>query len=296
MTDIEGVVPILATPFTDDGAVDEDGLRAVARSHADGGCTAVTLFGLASEFYKLTDRERDRIAELVVDELDGDLPVVYSVTDHATPVAVERARTADRIGADAVMVLPPFFIDPPTDQVLDHVEAVADAVSVPVVVQYAPMFTGTTIPPARLAGLADRVANLEYYKVEASPAGPYITDLLEQSDVDVLVGNAGWQMLDAYDRGAVGVMPGSPLAPAYVEIQDRYDRGNREEAAELHAELLPLLNHITQSLEMALHYGKQILDRRGLIGSTATRAPAYDPDRGDDRRFETLYPAVENHL
>jgi 4-hydroxy-tetrahydrodipicolinate synthase len=297
MTDVEGVVPVLTTPFTGDGAVDEAGLRRVARGHAEAGCGAVALFGLASEFYKLTDAERDRVAAVAIDALAGTgTPAVYSVTDHATAVAVERAREAERAGADAVMVLPPFFLDPPAEQVLAHVERVAGAVSVPVVVQYAPEFTGTSLSPATLADLAARVDNLDYYKIEARPAGPYISDLRERTDADVLVGYAGWQMLDAYDRGAVGVMPGSPLVPLYVEIQERYDRGDRADAAALHAELLPLLNHITQSAEMAFHYGKRILHRRGLIDSAASRAPAYDPDEADDERFERLYAGVEAYL
>lgn len=297
MTDIEGVVPILTTPFTESGAVDEDGLRSVTRAHAEEGCDAVALFGLASEFYKLTDEERDRIAGAAVDAAGDALPVVYSVTDHATPVAVERARHAEAVGADALMVLPPFFLDPPATQVLEHVERVAGAVSVPVVLQYAPGFTGTTLGAGTLADLADRVGNLDYLKIEARPAGPYIGDVLDRTDaVDALVGNAGWQMLDAYDRGAVGVMPGSPLAPVYVEIQRRYDGGDSEGAAELHAALLPLLNHITQSAEMAFYYGKRILHRRGLIDAPASRMPAYEPDAGDDERFDRLYATVAEWL
>lgn len=296
MVAIEGVVPILTTPFTDTGAVDADGLRGVARAHVETGCTAITLFGLASEFYKLTDDERDRIAETVIGEVGGDLPVIYSVTDHATRVAVERARQADRLGADAIMVLPPFFLAPPVDQICAHVERIADVVSGPVILQYAPQFTGTILTVDTLAELADRVPNLEYYKIEASPTGPYISDLQGRSSADTLVGNAGWQMLDAYDRGAVGVMPGSPFAPVYVEIQNRYDRRDRPAAAELHAELLPLLNHVTQSAEMAFYYGKRVLYRRDLIETPATRAPAYDPDPADDERFETLYETIEPWL
>jgi dihydrodipicolinate synthase/N-acetylneuraminate lyase len=297
MTDLSGVVPVLTTPFDEDGAVDEESLGRVARSHAEEGCDAVALFGLASEFYKLTDEECDRIARAAIDALDGTgTPVVHSITDHATRVAVRRAERAAERGADALMVLPPFFLDPPAEQVCAHVERVAGAVDLPVVVQYAPTFTGTTLSPATLADLADRVGNLAYYKVEARPAGPYITELLARADVDALVGNAGWQMLDAYERGAVGVMPGSPIAPVYVEIQARHERGDSEGAAELHADLLPLLNHITQSAEMAFQYGKRILHRRGLIDSPAARGPAYEPDGADDERFERLYKTVAQWL
>lgn len=122
------------------------------------------------------------------------------------------------------MVLPPFFLDPSLDNVYSHVERIADAVDLPVVVQYAPGPTDATIHPEPFADLATDVDNVDYYKIEASPPGPYISRLLDLTDgsVDVLVGNARVQMLEAFVRGAVAVMPGRPLSDVYVEISDQY--------------------------------------------------------------------------
>lgn len=299
MTDIQGACPILTTPFDDDRRVDESSLRNIVQTHVEGECSALVLFGLASEFYKLTDAERDRIATATIDECaDTDTAVIYSVTDHATNVAVDRAITAEEAGADVLMILPPHFLDPSAADVVSHVERVSQAVSIPVMVQYAPGPTGLTLLPETLAALSDRISNIQYYKIESRPPGPYSEQLFEAAteEVDVFVGNAGYQMIDALDRGAVGVMPGSPLIDVYIDIYDRYVNGNRDEALAIHDELMPILNHITQTPEMAFHYGKQILYRRGLIASPMTRTPSYTPDEQDDRLFERHYAAIEPYL
>jgi len=294
MVEIEGVVPALSTPFTAAGAVDTESLRRIAREHAQNDAGGVMLFGLASEFYKLTDDERDRIAEVAIDELDGTgTPVIYSITDHSTSVAVERAQKAERYGADIVMILPPAFLDPPKYQVKRHIERISDSVSVPVAIQYAPQFTRTALSTMDLIDLADRIRNLNYLKIESEPIGPYLSEVQKRTSADVLVGNAGWQMLEAYDRGAIGVIPGSPISHIYIDIDDFYRKNEPKKAASLHGDLLPLLNYITQSAEMAFYYGKRILHRRGLIDEPTTRAPTYNPDEQDDERFETLFAEID---
>jgi 4-hydroxy-tetrahydrodipicolinate synthase len=299
MGELRGTSPILTTPFTEEGAVDYDGLTNIVRKHVDEGCRSLTLFGLASEFYKLTDDERGEILAVVMETCaDESIETVVSATHHATAVARERAARAEAAGADYLMVLPPFFLDPSLSDVYAHVERVADAVDIPVVVQYAPGPTGTTVHPELFGDLASAVENVDYYKVEATPPGPYVSRLLELTggSVDVLVGNAGLQMLEAFDRGAVGVMPGSPLSDVYVEICDRYRDGRESDAESLFAELLPMLNHITQSPEMAFAYGKEILARRGIIDSAATRAPAFVPDEHHDQMFDARYEALSEHF
>lgn len=299
MSDLRGVSPIVTTPFSEDGDVDMDSLAAVIGKHLDEGCPSVTLFGLASEFYKLTDAERRRILDVAIDACEATaVETVVSVSSHATRVAEARARRAEAAGADYLMVLPPFFLDPPPSAVTAHLERVAAAVEVPVIVQYAPGPTGTVIRPERFASLAAAVDNVDYFKIEATPPGTYISELLDScpASTGVFVGNAGLGMLEAFDRGAVGVMPGSPLSDLYVDVVDAYDRGDDEAAAAAFTRLLPMLNHITQSPEMAFYYGKQILDRRDVIATAATREPAFSPDEHHDRRFEAHYGDLVEHF
>lgn len=299
MTDLRGVSAIVTTPFNQDGTVDLDGVETIIRKHIREGCSSVTLFGLASEFYKLTDEERREIRDRSIQACAGEpIQTVVSVTHHATPVATEHARQAELAGADYLMILPPFFLKPSSVDVYSHVQRVAAAVDLPVVVQYAPGPTNMKIQPELFADLAGSVDTVDYFKIEATPPGTYISSLLEMTDgsVDVFVGNAGLGMLEAFDRGAVGVMPGSPLSDIYVEIVDTYDRGDKAEATKVYNRLLPMLNHITQSAEMAFYYGKHILERRGVINSPETRDPSFTPDEYHDARFEACYNDLADHF
>lgn len=110
MVEIKGICPIIATPFLNDGEVDYESLENLVKVLVEGGCGAVTLFGIAGEYYKLTDAERVKMAEVTVKtakKYGG--KTIISVTDHATENAVKSAKLFEKIGADCLMLLPPFF-------------------------------------------------------------------------------------------------------------------------------------------------------------------------------------------
>jgi len=255
-TDLGGVIPIVYSTFTDNGEIDYESLRRQVRTLLDDGCHGLALFGLASEHYKLTDGEREAMTDIVVDLCEeARTPSVVSVTHHATEVAIERARAAERAGANYLMLLPPFILGPSEDQVYEHAKRVANAVSTPVVFQYAPDHTG--------------------------------------GECSILIGQAGHQLIEAYDRGAAGVLPGAGYYDVYLEIERRYRNDDRAGAVELHNDLLALLNHTTQNLEMAIAYGKRALRRRGIIDSAYCRSPSFEPDQLHDDLFDEHYAALE---
>lgn len=292
MTILRGVWPIAATPFTPDGEIDYESLTTQIHGLAAGGCHGVILFGYAGEFYKLTDEERGEILRVATNAGDdADIPVFASITAQSTKVATDRARAAQHAGVDGLMLLPPFVANPGEADVREHVESVGRAVSVPVLVQYAPDNTGVPIRPETFADVAAAVPNVSHFKIECNPPGGYITDLLERTDgdVEVLVGSAGQWMVDAFDRGAVGVIPGGGLHELYLQIYEHLSSDETDLATDLHSELAPLLNHIGQSMEMFIHYEKRMLADRGLIEHPHCRAPSFSPDRYYDRAFERLY-------
>jgi 4-hydroxy-tetrahydrodipicolinate synthase len=124
--ELRGVCPIVDTPFTSAGEVDYAGLKSLAETLVDDGCHALALFGFASEFYKLTEAEREKMTEIVVEACnEGGVPSVVSVTAQATDVAVQEAKQIEEKGADALMLLPPYIRNPPTDAIAEHAERVA---------------------------------------------------------------------------------------------------------------------------------------------------------------------------
>ena len=111
--EIKGIVPIIAAPFTDSGAVDYESLRSELKYMKDVGCDGATLFGIAGEYYKLTDAECEKLIGVTVEECRRlGLHSVISCTPHSTIAAIERAKLIESSGADCMMLLPPFFLKP----------------------------------------------------------------------------------------------------------------------------------------------------------------------------------------
>lgn len=299
MSDIKGICPIIAPPFTKTGEVDYESMRNLLRTLIKGGCHGLTLFGIGGEYYKLNDRERKQMIELVVEECKkGGIPSIVSITQHATEVAVKEAQYAEEAGADCLMLLPPFFLRPTAADLYAHMKLVGEAVKIPVIIQYVPQHTGVAIEPAIFAKLSNEVDNITYYKIECRPAGAYITRLLEitRNRVKIFAGSAGLQLPEALDRGAIGAMPGCSMYEIYLKIYDHYFQGNREEAIRIHNALVPMLNHILQKTEMIIYYEKKILKRRGIIESDYCRMPTFTPDKYYDRLFEEYYEQISPYL
>lgn len=280
-TRIEGVCPVVETPFTNDGRIDVESLRHLVRSLADAGVRSVMYPGFASEFYKLTDLERDELTGALLDEAHRHgIVVVVSVPDHATVVAVERARRAVEQGADMINILPPHTQSPSRTAVRAHIGAILDTTgSTPAILQYAPAQTGTALDAAVIAELAATHPNLVQVKVESVPPGQLISALREAAPgLSCLVGYAGVQLIDALRRGAVGVQPGSSFPEIYLAICDAWENGDRQRAAALHARLLPYISYWMQSVELIIAAEKEISAQRGLLRSATCRAPSRELD------------------
>lgn len=293
MSDINlaGILPVLAAPFDDQGNVHYGDLERLVDFQMQAGADGITLFGFATEFYKLSEDEKRRMLEVVVRRVQGKVPVIASVTEQSTDIAVRKAREMEECGADALMVLPPFLVPSGKDGFIHHVMVVASAVDIPVMVQYSPVETGVAIEAKVLAEMMQKKDNLKYLKVECKPPTPMISALLAErkSSFETVVGYAGLQMIDALERGATGVMPGSSLTDIYCRIYQQHKMGNLKAAIQLHNQLVPVLNYIFQSIEMIVKWEKVILKRRGVISSAYCRRPEFQPDRAAFELFERYY-------
>lgn len=288
-SELTGVCPIIDTPFTESGAVDYESLETLVNTLATNGCHALALFGYASEFYKLDEEERERMAEIIVECCaEYDVPSVISVTAQSTDVALDQARLYEKIGADALMILPPHVRSPPVKKVREHIKTVGQAVDLPMMVQYAPGSTNMTISVETLAEIYNTVENIEYFKIECTPPGPYIDALHSQTDggAKVFVGRAGYEMIEAFDRDCLGVMPASAMYDIYLQIYDHYQSGRRNAAIDLHTDLLGVLNQLTK---VGIQFEKRILAKRGLIDSEYCRNPEVEPDDTSKELMDEYY-------
>ena len=290
---IKGICPIVAAPFAADESVDYDSLRNLVATLAKGGCHALMLFGIAGEYYKLDETEQREMMRVTIEEAHKyNTPVIVSNTRHSTANAIEFAKEIEASGADCMMFLPPFFLKPGADLIYAHALAVAKSVAgMPVMMQYAPEQTGVAIAPGVFAKLTEEAPNVIYYKIECKPAGKYISNLvgLLGDRIRVFAGNAGYQMLETFDRGAVGAMPGCSMFDLYLDIYDKYFSGDRKGAIEAHNFILPILNHIRQNVEEIIYFEKKILKKRGIIATDVCRRPTFSVDDEFERLFEEYY-------
>lgn len=287
---LEGVYPILATPFTEAGEVDEQSLRELVRFQLQAKVNGIALFGNASEMYTLLEREREMIADIVNDEVKGKVPLVFGSGHTGLEGAVMLSKWAQKAGADALMVLPPYMVKPDGKRMYEYFAAIAKAVDIPIMLQDAPIASGVNIPVAAMAKLAKDFENISYVKVEAPPTTVKITEVIEQSEgrLTVFGGLNGMYYYEELCRGAVGTMPACEFPDVCVQIYQLFVSGEKEAARELFYQYLPFIRIGTiAGFAMSVH--KEVLKAGGVIQSAYVRNPnAPIDDILRNEVFETL--------
>lgn len=273
-----GLVPILATPFDQAGEVDERSLRRLVRFELACGVDGLGLFGIASEGFALTERERDRILAVVREEVGGSVPLVAGAGGTGVRPALEQARRAAEGGADVLMVLPPHLVTPSPHALVDYYGTLGASAGAPIMVQDAPALTGVAMGPAVLARLAalDGVASV---KVEAQPSALRVADAVAAvpTDFRVFGGQNAMFCLEELDRGAVGTMPACEFPDILRTVLDARAAGDRVTARRRYHALVPLLRYGLQTgIAWAVH--KEVLHRGGLIDHPTVRPPALPLD------------------
>src|SRR5262245_34219777 len=149
-----GVLPALITPFTDDGStIDTDALAANVERLIGAGVGGLVPGGSTGEFTTLTHAERRLLIEVTVEAAAGRVPVVAGTGALSTRETVELSVHAERAGAAAVMIIPPFYDAPSWRELLAHYTAVADAISVPIMYYNMPGVSGVTLSAEQLRRL-----------------------------------------------------------------------------------------------------------------------------------------------
>jgi len=197
--------------------------------------------GTQGEFYALSDRERQRVFEIVVEQTAGRVPVYAGSGAPTTAQTIHLSQFAEQAGADAVTVLTPYFIKPSQPELLAHYTTIAEAVSLPVMLYANPGYTGTTLAAETVQTLAS-IDNI--VGIKDSGGDPAVTrHFIEQAPADfsVLVGNDGliFDMLKAGGKGAIAAT--ANVVPRLLSgIYEDMQRGETGAAQEKQALLMEL--------------------------------------------------------
>lgn len=259
-----GMMPIMPTAITEDGAVDEASQRRVVQYCLECGAVAIGHFGYASEFHKISDPQRSRLTEIIVDEVAGSVPVFLGVASPATHISVAYAREAEALGADILMATLPFVDVPNAREAMDYYRALSDASSLPIIVQDAPHCAGVFTADF-LMRLIDEVDHVLYVKAEGADFMTKTAALLARAGerAGVIGGAAGKHLIHMLRLGVTSFMTGTEAVDLHGAVVHAYLEGREEEAAKLYYEkVLPyLLLYMDYSAELL----KEMLRRRGVI-------------------------------
>jgi 4-hydroxy-tetrahydrodipicolinate synthase len=274
MAHFAGIFPIVNTTFHEDGSLDLDSQVRLVRFLLECGAHGLGLFGTASEGYALSTDERVQLMQLIVREVHGRVPVVVSTGHTGTDVAVSLSRQAEADGADAVMVLPPYFLKPDADGIFEYFQAINEAIGIPIMVQDAPLMTQVAMGPSLLARMARELEHVRYAKIEAPPTAPKMTEIKRAGDADLRLfgGLNGHFLLEELGRGAAGTMPGSDLTAIFVRIWSLWEKGQHDEAREEFTRYLPLIRYELQP-GLGVSVMKLNLCEWGVIASARVRHP-----------------------
>ncbi|GFO96619.1 dihydrodipicolinate synthase [groundwater metagenome] len=238
---IEGVLPALITPFTKDNRVDKDGIRQNIEFLIDGGVSGVVPCGTTGEAATLSIQEHEKVIEYAVEH--SSVPVVAGTGSNNTTEALELTKFAQDAGADAALLITPYYNKPNDSGMLKHFMTIAEAVDIPIIIYNVPSRTGINLKPELTARLA-KVSNIVGIK-EASGSIDQITRIIELTkgeDFAVLSGDDGMTLpiLSIGGSGVISVV--ANVAPKLVvSMVEAFRSGDRERARELHLTLAPLI-------------------------------------------------------
>ena len=275
---MHGIFPILNTTFHDDGSLDFASQSRLVDYLLESGAHGFGLFGNASEGYALSDRERQDLLTAIARQVNGRVPLVVSTGATGTDLAVRASQTAQDQGAAALMILPPYFLKPGADGLMFYYEAISKAVTIPIMVQDAPLMSQVPMPAGLLVRMAREIEHVSLVKVEAPPTSAKFTQILESKPPVTLFGGLnGNFFIEEYDRGSRGAMPGSDMIPEFVRLWNLLEGGQREEAWRLFVHLLPLIRFELQP-GLGVSAMKHNLVARGIIAGARVRHPTSELD------------------
>jgi 4-hydroxy-tetrahydrodipicolinate synthase len=245
MNKLKGTFTVMVTPFTEDEELDEKGFRKNIDWYIEEGIHGVICLGSTGEFANLSIEERRRVIDLTADQVRGRVPIIAGTAANSTRETIAMTQYAKDAGADAALIVAPFYGLPTQDDLYGHYRAISENVSIPIMAYNNPGFSGVDMLPPLIEKLA-AIDNVLYLK-ESTGDIKRVHELLQRcgDSIDIW---CGWDDL-VYEffllscRGWVApianFMPGA-AAELFTLVEEKaYDK-----AKALFFKMLPLLNHL----------------------------------------------------
>lgn len=271
---VTGVLPVFQTPFHLDESIDFETLAREIDWLFDERADGIVL-AMVSEVLRLSDDERQILTEKSCAFAKGRGPVIISVGAESSKQAEAFARHAESSGAAALMAIPPVATGATTDELAGYYERLFKAVEIPIIVQDASGYVGIPMSIEFQAGLLDSFGpERVWFKPEAVPIGPRLSALRDAtgSRAHIFEGTGGISLVDSYQRGICGTIPGADLIRGIVPLWEALEKGDLKRASRIHGPLSSLIS-IQTSLDGFLAVEKHLLVRQGIFQNELVRGP-----------------------
>ncbi|MDL2216430.1 4-hydroxy-tetrahydrodipicolinate synthase [Desulfovibrio sp. OttesenSCG-928-M14] len=238
---LKGAFTALVTPFKN-GQVDEEGYRKLIESQIAAGIDGLVPCGTTGESATLSHDEHEAVIRICIEQTKGRVPVIAGAGSNNTSEAVSLARSAKKAGADAILLITPYYNKPTQEGLYAHFKAINDAVAIPAVVYNVPGRTSVSVAPATMARMYKDLSHVIGVK-EATANLTHISEILEQCDDDfVLLSGDDFTVLPTLSIGGKGVISVvSNIVPADMAgLCAAYFAGDMVKAKALHYKLAPL--------------------------------------------------------
>ena len=226
-----GSYTVTITPFTEDGsAIDVPALKRFLDWQLAVGVPGIIILGTTGEFLTITDEERRLYVDTTVKHIAGRIPVLVGTMNAYTPNAVRYSREAQELGADGLMIVPPYYYTPTEDEIFNYYRAISEAVSIPIMLYNNPFTSNVDMSPKLIARMTRALENVRYIK-EASTNVARVYEIVEETN-GVMNVFAGERIVESFKLGAVGyVNPyGNYIPRASHRIWDFLVQGRVEDA------------------------------------------------------------------
>ncbi|MCU1573074.1 MAG: 4-hydroxy-tetrahydrodipicolinate synthase [Micrococcaceae bacterium] len=269
------LVAAMVTPFTADGAVDFAQTTELANKLVEDGCDGLVISGTTGEASTLEDDEKEDLFRAVVDAVGGRAKVIAGSGSNHTSHSVEMSKRAEKAGVDGLLAVTPYYNKPSQAGIQAHIEAMADATELPLMIYDIPGRAGVPIATETLIRLADHPQIKALKDAKADFAGT--TRVLANTDLDVYAGDDGLT-LPWMAAGAVGLVSVSVhVATAkFRQLVDAAAAGDFTTARALHFELDPVVRAVMTHIQGAVS-AKQILKWQGVLQNSVVRLPLVEP-------------------
>lgn len=259
----QGILPALVTPFTDDGKkVNEEALRSLVARCIELGVSGVVPCGTTGEFVNLTIEERKRVIDVVIDEVNGKVAVVAGTGASGTDQAIEMTKYAKDAGADAALIVTPYYLKPTDRGIYEHYDAIASQVDLPIILYNIPQVTGLPLPWQMVEDLA-QIPNIVAVK-DSSGQLSFILAVLEKvrDKINVLCGHDE-VVVGALAAGCSGAILASAnfMPDVWVQVYNAIQKGDLQTARELQYKVQKIARIIAKSGPVGT---KEALNMMGL--------------------------------